>query len=75
MPVLLVTILQKDNHGGLDKPEEGLIGYTSSREPRIQHFFNNPAFSLKQETPGSITPPGVCFWTYYFAFVRSTGSS
>ena len=24
MPVLIVTILQKDNHGGQDDPEEGL---------------------------------------------------
>ena len=54
MPVLIVTILQKDNHGGPDKPEEGLCGYTPSRrtlppqsdpyaESRNQGFYNNPS--------------------------------
>ena len=29
MPVLIAIILQKDNHGGPDNPEEGLFGYTA----------------------------------------------
>jgi len=68
VPVLLVTILQKDNHGGLDKPEEGLTGYTFSREPRIQHFFNNPSFSLKKENPRELRAPGGLFLDVLLCF-------
>ena len=46
----MATILQKDNHGGPDKPEEGLSGYTPSRRTlparsanaRSSGLLNNP---------------------------------
>ena len=31
MPVLIVAVLQKDNHGGQDNPEEGLSLQPQSR--------------------------------------------
>ena len=39
MPVLIVTILQKDNHGGQDNPEERLLKKPRLRPPQTANAF------------------------------------
>ena len=66
MPVLIVTILQKDNHGGQDNPEEGLSLRLEKIAITIRGGFSNSpgrggtlapcSFDEEQNPPGSIFP-------------------